>query len=119
MAERTYFSKHISKADMAPSEVEAVQADTALFNQIKWSATRALSVQKNSLADNHIDLRLKENRDLRNGAPQSLHMQMKAEYGSDDHFTNSAINTAKGAVKSAKAQPVGCSLQTYKKTESQ
>lgn len=108
MAERAYFSKHISQDSMDAAAVQAVQADIALFNQIKWTATGMEDVNSKAerTAQESPDLRKKENKALRDKQKPSAHVQLKQKYGVDDHFVNSAVNCAKASIKSAKTLKV-------------
>lgn len=106
MAERAYFSRHISIAKLPQGMVSAVEADTALFNRI---VHKAAAMQRHSQsagaeeADDRLpDLRRKENRGLRESLPKSMHVVLKEMYHTDDYFTNSAIRTANASLKSVK-----------------
>ena len=47
-----------------------------------------------------VDLRKKENKELRKKQPPTIHMQMKNRFSTNDYFTNSACRTADAAIKS-------------------
>ena len=102
MAVRTLFSRHISKGSLDPEELNALLCDIALFNQIKHTATAMQEIQNTSAreATGVPDRRKKENRTKEH--PVSAHVQLKQKYHADDHFVNSAITEAKGALQSAK-----------------
>lgn len=106
MAERTYFSRHIRKSDMAADDVRAVEADIRMFNRIKWKAAAMEEVRNTSdrkaVPSGKPDLRKRENRSLRDASRKSVHLQLKEEFHADDHFVNSAVNAAKGMLQSAK-----------------
>lgn len=102
MAERTYFSRHISMADMDPVHVNAVLSDIERFNRIVHKATAMQEVKDTSdrQRTGQPDRRKKENKCLI--TTQSAHCFLKEAYGADDYFVNSAVNTAKASLKSVK-----------------
>ena len=106
MQTRTYFSVHIRKDLMSPSSVQDVEDDIVLFNRVRHAATadpeiRRASSRKGS-GGSVPDMRKKENRAFLVNAAPSPHLRLKARFHTDDHFTNSAVNTAKAAIQSAK-----------------
>ena len=96
MTVRTLFSRHISKENIDPEELNALLCDIALFNQIKHTATAMQEIQNTSAreATGAPDRRKKKNRST--DAPVSAHVRLKQKYHADDHFVNSAIIEAKG-----------------------
>ena len=102
MAVRTLFSRHISKENIDPEELNALLCDIALFNQIKHAATAMQEIQNTSAreATGAPDRRKKENRSA--DAPVSAHVHLKRKHNADDHFVCSAVIEAKAALQSAK-----------------
>ena len=47
-----------------------------------------------------VDLRKKENKELKKKQPPTIHMQMKNRFSTNDYFTNSACRTADATIKS-------------------
>ena len=103
---KTLFSKHIPFTSMAQKDVEAINEDIALFNRIKHAATRRKSVsclsEEGTKTADKPDLRRKENAELRKSLPKSMHVQLKEKFGTEDHFTNSALRSANAAIRSVK-----------------
>ena len=114
--EITLFSKHIPMR--AISSGDALVSDIHLFSRIMHTAAAAIVKEKRSLetlknTDPHAamlkhledrrrpDARTKEGR-MSKGDTLSLHMSLKRTFGTEDHFTNSAVNAASAAVRSKK-----------------
>ena len=103
MSNIALFSKHISKSKMAKDDVKTVISDLVRFNRMKHKAavlngkdTASLEKKKKEGPD----LRLKENKELREAAPPSVHMRLKKDFKVNDHFANSANNQSKAALRS-------------------
>ena len=106
MREKTIFSKHIPLKEIDNADV--LIHDIELFNKIVHTACRLKTAAKRSgkseRAKNSdgkiVDLRKKENKELRKKQPPTIHMQMKNRFSTNDYFTNSACRTADAAIKS-------------------
>ena len=104
---KTLFSRHIPFASISQKDVEAIREDIALFNRIKRTVTRRKSVscpsgeEAEKTADKP-DLRRKENAELRKKQPKSMHLQLKEAFGTEDHFTNSALSSANATIRSVR-----------------
>lgn len=114
--ELTLFSKHIPIKDISNSE--SLLLDIVTFNAIKRTAANAIANGKrdakalartdpDTFAIKRLerkrrpDMRTKEGRAAK-GSDISLHMRLKHKFGTEDHFTNSAVNEAKAAIASRK-----------------
>ena len=106
MREKTIFSKHIPLKEI--DNANALIHDIELFNKIVHTACRLKTAARRSgkseRAKNSdgkiVDLRKKENKELREKQPPTIHMQMKNRFSTNDYFTNSACRTADAAIKS-------------------
>ena len=106
MREKTIFSKHIPLKEI--DNANALIHDIELFNKIVHIACRLKTAAKRSGKSERVknsdgkivDLRKKENKELRKKQPPTIHMQMKNRFSTNDYFTNSACRTADAAIKS-------------------
>lgn len=100
--EKTLFSRHVLFSSLDHDDVKAILDDIALFNRIKRTAARRESGPSAGRPGSTPDLRKKENREMRDSLPESMHVQLKKAFGTDDYFTNSAIRAANASIRSAR-----------------
>lgn len=101
--EYTFFSRHITKT-MAPDMLGIIRADIIKYNKLMLHCFSEIVKDKAALVSRTAvglpDRRKKGVAD--NSAGPSLHKRMKALYHVNDYFVNSAMQSAKGSLRSVK-----------------
>ena len=95
------FSSHIPKKN---TDAKTIEKDLERFNQAKRIAFSMTKKEKEALKPSSEtgkpDLRKKENRELREKYPPSIHMRLKEKTGLNDYFANSARMEASAVLRS-------------------
>ena len=100
--QKTFFSRHIPKTSILDNGADIVTNDLVVFNKMKHTAVQMHLHPAAVSLPAGIDLRKKENEDLRKSLPPSVHMQLKEKYKVNDYFASSANQSAAAAIKSVK-----------------
>lgn len=101
--ESTFFSRHITEA-AAPDMLDIIRDDIKKYNKLMHHCFSEIVKDKDALTSRKAqglpDRRKKNLAD--NSAEPSLHKRMKALYHLNDYFVNSAMQSARGSLRSVK-----------------
>lgn len=101
--ESTFFSRHITEAT-APDMLDIIRDDIKKYNKLMHHCFSEIVKDKDALTSRKAqglpDRRKKNLAD--NSAEPSLHKRMKALYHLNDYFVNSAMQSARGSLRSVK-----------------